>query len=100
MAAPFPSVGSHQRLSVTEQAARNIYQLVDVSAAVRPDPAVMVITIWVEDRHPVAGRARFGDQPPRPFAGWLQLLGLLSDLIERQETSEATPAGLGGQADA
>jgi hypothetical protein len=60
----------------------------------------MVITIWVEDRHPLAGRAAGGDQPPRPFAGWLQLLGLLSDLVDPQEASEATPAGLGGQADA
>jgi hypothetical protein len=59
----------------------------------------MVITIWVEDQHPVAGRARVGDQEPRPFAGWLQLLGLLSDLVERQEVSEATSAGLGGQPD-
>lgn len=59
----------------------------------------MVITIWVEAQHPVVGRARVGDQQPRPFAGWLQLLGLLSDLVERQDVSEATPAGLGGQPD-
>jgi hypothetical protein len=59
----------------------------------------MVITIWVEDRHPVVGRAAGGDQPPRPFAGWLQLLGLLSDLIQQPEASEATPAGLGGEPD-
>jgi hypothetical protein len=59
----------------------------------------MMITIWVEDRHPVVGRAAGGDEPPRSFAGWLQLLGLLSDLIERQETSEATSAGLGGEPD-
>jgi len=56
-----------------------------------------VITIWIQDRHPVLGRAGVGDQPQRPFAGWLQLLGLLSDPIERQETSEATSAGLGGE---
>ena len=59
----------------------------------------MVITIWVEDRHPVVGRAGVGDQPPRPFAGWLELLSLLSHLVERQEGSEATSAGLGGQPD-
>jgi hypothetical protein len=59
----------------------------------------MVITIWVEHQDPVVGRAGVGDQPPRPFAGWLQLLGLLSDLVERQEASEATPAGLGGERD-
>jgi hypothetical protein len=59
----------------------------------------MVITIWVQDQHPVAGWAGVGDQPPRPFAGWLQLLGLLSDLVERQEVSEAPPAGRGGQLD-
>jgi hypothetical protein len=45
----------------------------------------MVITIWVEDQHPVAGRAGVDDQPPRPFAGWLQLLGLLADLVEGKE---------------
>jgi hypothetical protein len=57
----------------------------------------MVITIWVEDRFPVVGRARVDGRPPRPFAGWLQLLGLLSDLVEGQEGSEAPAAGLGGQ---
>ena len=59
----------------------------------------MVITIWVEDQHPVGGRAAGGDLPPRSFAGWLQLLGLLSDLIERQGASEATPADLDGEPD-
>jgi hypothetical protein len=59
----------------------------------------MVITIWVEDQHPVAGRAGVDGRPPRPFAGWLQLLGLLSDLVERQAVSEAPAAGLGGQPD-
>jgi hypothetical protein len=58
----------------------------------------MVITIWVEDQHPAAGRAGVDGRPPRPFAGWLQLLGLLADLVERQAVSEA-PAGLGGQPD-
>jgi hypothetical protein len=86
-------------VSVTEQGAGNIYQLVDVFAGARPDSPAMVITIWVEDRHPLGGRAGVDDQPPRPFAGWLQLLGLLSDLVERQEASEATPAGLDGELD-
>jgi hypothetical protein len=57
----------------------------------------MVITIWVEDQHPVAGRAAAGDQQPQPFAGWLQLLGLLSDLVERPAGSAAPSAGRGGQ---
>ena len=56
----------------------------------------MVITIWVEDQHPVAGRAGVDEQPPRPFAGWLQLLGLLADLVERKDL-DASAAGLGGQ---
>jgi hypothetical protein len=59
----------------------------------------MVITIWVEDRHPVMGRTGVGGQPPRSFAGWLQLLGLLSDLVGRPKASPATPAGLGGEPD-
>jgi hypothetical protein len=58
----------------------------------------MAITIWVEDQPPVAGRAGVDDQPPRPFAGWLQLLGLLADLVERKEL-DAPAAGLGGQLD-
>jgi hypothetical protein len=58
----------------------------------------MVITIWVEDQHPVAGRAGVDEQPPRPFAGWLQLLGLLADLVERKDL-DASAAGLGGQLD-
>jgi hypothetical protein len=57
----------------------------------------MVITIWVEDQHPVAGRAGVDGRPPRPFAGWLQLLRLLSDLVEGQAASAAPAAGLGGQ---
>jgi hypothetical protein len=56
----------------------------------------MVITIWVEDQHPVAGRAGVDEQRPRPFAGWLQLLGLLADLVERKDL-DAPAAGLGGQ---
>jgi hypothetical protein len=59
----------------------------------------MVITIWVEDQHPVTGRAGLSDQPPRPFAGWLQLLGLLSDLVEQPAASQTPAAGLGGQPD-
>jgi hypothetical protein len=59
----------------------------------------MVITIWVEDQHPVAGRAGVDDQPPRAFAGWLQLLGLLADLVQGQGASEAPAAGLSGQPD-
>jgi hypothetical protein len=59
----------------------------------------MVITIWVEDRDPVVGRAGVDGRPPRPFGGWLQLLGLLSDLVEGQAASEAPAAGLGGQLD-
>jgi hypothetical protein len=86
-------------VSVTEQRARNIYRLVDVFAGARPNASAMVITIWVEAQHPVVGRAGVGGQLPRPFAGWLQLLGLLSDLVGRQEASEVTPAGLGGQPD-
>jgi hypothetical protein len=58
----------------------------------------MVITIWVEDQHPVAGRAGVDDQPPRPFAGWLQLLGLLADLVEGKKL-DAPAAGRGGQLD-
>jgi hypothetical protein len=59
----------------------------------------MVITIWVEHQHPVAGRAGVDGRPPRPFAGWLQLLGLLSDPVEGQAASAAPAAGLGGQPD-
>jgi hypothetical protein len=70
-----------------------------MSLRVRTYPPAMVITIWVEDRHPVMGRAGVGDQPLRPFAGWLQLLGLLSDLVGPQEASAVTPAGLGGEPD-
>jgi hypothetical protein len=59
----------------------------------------MVITIWVQDQHPVTGRAGVEGRPPRPFAGWLQLLGLLADLVEGQAVSEAPAAGRGGQLD-
>jgi hypothetical protein len=58
----------------------------------------MVITIWVEDQYPVAGRAGVEGRPPRPFAGWLQLLGLLADLVEGKDL-DASSAGRGGQLD-
>jgi len=59
----------------------------------------MVITIWVDDHAPVAGRAAGADQPPRSFVGWLQLLSVLADLIEPRQASDAPPSGLGGQRD-
>ena len=42
----------------------------------------MVISIWVDNHHPLEGRAAGADQPPRPFVGWLQLLSVLADLME------------------
>jgi hypothetical protein len=59
----------------------------------------MVITIWVDDRNPVQGRAAGVGQPPRPFVGWLQLLLVLADLMEPRQGSDAPPGGLGGQPD-
>jgi hypothetical protein len=46
----------------------------------------------------VAGRAAAEGRPPRPFVGWLQLLGLLADLVEGKDL-DAPAAGLGGQLD-
>jgi hypothetical protein len=44
----------------------------------------MVITIWIDDQHPVTGRAGVDDQQSQPFAGWLQLLAILHNLIESE----------------
>ena len=49
----------------------------------------MLIGIRVEQTRPLSGQITAPDRPDAPFAGWLDLLGALSELIE--------PAPLGGR---
>ncbi len=50
----------------------------------RSATVVVVIEIWVDTTQPLAGRVVLGDDPPHPFAGWLQLLGILVDAVTRE----------------
>ncbi len=42
----------------------------------------MQIQIHVDAAQPLSGKVAVEDEPPVPFAGWLQLLCILSDLLE------------------
>jgi hypothetical protein len=41
----------------------------------------VLIRIWVERTQPLAGTAATGEARPLAFDGWLELLGVLSDLV-------------------
>lgn len=48
----------------------------------------MLIKIWVDDATDIAGRAELGEEEPRPFAGWLQLLSILAEAIPGPDGKE------------
>ncbi len=43
---------------------------------------LMHIQIFVDAATPLSGKVTLEDEPPVPFEGWLQLLCLLSDVLE------------------
>jgi hypothetical protein len=48
----------------------------------------VLIRIWVERTQPLAGTAAVEEAEPLPFDGWLELLGVLSELVSGGETDE------------
>ncbi len=61
----------------------------------------MDIRIEVDERDPPTGRVLVADATPRPFSGWLGLLGELSVVLSEPtgKGSGAAPGDLGGQRD-
>jgi hypothetical protein len=45
----------------------------------------MEIHIVIQTTEPLAGTATAGDRGPRPFEGWLELLRVLSWLIDAED---------------
>jgi hypothetical protein len=48
----------------------------------------VLIHIWVERTQPLAGTAAVEEAEPLRFEGWLELLGVLSELVGGGETDE------------
>ena len=58
----------------------------------------MMIEVRVDELHPPVGEVTSGDgdhQSARPFTGWLGLMGVLSELLERTPGSGADYLGAG-----
>lgn len=48
----------------------------------------MHIQIFVDAAQPLSGKVTLEDEPPVPFEGWLQLLCLLSDVLEPSKQAQ------------
>ena len=57
----------------------------------------MLITIRVDAVKPPSGALAVDEGPPQPFAGWLELLGILTDLLPSGDWSSGAAQGLRGQ---
>jgi hypothetical protein len=47
------------------------------------EAAAVLIRVWIEGTQPLAGTAATEGSEPLPFDGWLELLRVLSELVER-----------------
>lgn len=56
----------------------------------------MLIQILVDEVHPPVGVVAGGDAPDRPFTGWLGLLGVLAELLDRSPGGGSSQLGPGG----
>jgi hypothetical protein len=52
----------------------------------------VLIRIWIERAEPLAGAAAIEGTEPRAFDGWLELLGVIAELV-----TAAAPHGGGGE---
>ena len=59
----------------------------------------MLITIQVDAVGPPSGELAVDEGDPQPFAGWLELLGLLTGLLPAAQGSTRAPQRLPGQLD-
>jgi hypothetical protein len=69
---------------VTTALARDIARSGDVSSPIAEDDQFMLIELVIEQKQPLLGRAVV-DRNERPFEGWLQLLSILSQLVEEPD---------------
>jgi hypothetical protein len=59
----------------------------------------MLIRIWRDETQALSGRVALEDGEPRRFEGWLQLLGILAELLEPARASGTPAGGRGGELD-
>ena len=64
---------------------RNITELSDVRFGTPCDDGRVLIKIWIDEPSPPRGRTETEEGEERPFAGWLQLLAMLNELLEQPE---------------
>ena len=57
----------------------------------------MLITIRVDAVGPPSGALAVDEGVPQPFAGWLELLGILTGLLPSGDASSGAAQGLRGQ---
>jgi hypothetical protein len=60
---------------------RNITRPGDVCQSSAATVVGVLIQIWQDEGQPLAGRVARDGQEPKQFAGWLQLLSILSDWL-------------------
>jgi hypothetical protein len=59
----------------------------------------VVVHIWMETTHPPTGRVvSVEGEPAQPFAGWLELLTILSDALEPAPAPLTRPSGTESEA--
>lgn len=63
---------------------RDIARSGDVSDPIAGDDRYMLIKLVIEQKQPLLGRAVV-DRDERRFEGWLQLLSILSQLVEKPD---------------
>jgi hypothetical protein len=71
-------------VSVPMVQVRDIAHSGDVSGAIAGDDRYMLIELVIEQKQPLLGRAVV-DHDERRFEGWLQLLSILSQLVEKPD---------------
>jgi hypothetical protein len=74
----------------------------DVRRTAPSDAWSMMIEVRVDELHPPVGAVTTGDgdqQSARPFTGWLGLLGVLAELLERAPGGGADYLGTGTHAE-
>jgi hypothetical protein len=59
------------------------------------EAAAVLIRLWIEGSQPLAGTAATAGSEPLRFDGWLELLGVVSELVTAAPLSDedADPAG-------
>jgi hypothetical protein len=59
----------------------------------------MLVRIWRDETRALSGRVAVEGAEPRRFEGWLQLLGILAELLGPGRASGTPAGGRGGELD-